>query len=248
MAIDIGTEAINRDGVTPSGYTFIVVDNPANASGTIISVSLYADASLSNVSVGIFYNIGGLNFKCRSTVAIGAVGTGLTEHEVSLAVETGDYIGIFYSGGALDRNDSGGGGAWYEQSNNCVVDNETLYALSSGRILSLSGTDEAAGANILVTPTTIALSDAQFVPILKETTTPTTLSLSDTQFAPILKEKLTPSTLVLSGTEYIPVITIGILVYIALSLYSRSLSLTLQERSTSLTLNSRSLSFTLLGR
>lgn len=143
MTINMGIEAIDRPSTVPAGYTFIVVDNPANASGTITDVDVYVNNNIGGLELGIFYNTSGLNFKCRSAVSIGASSTGFHRYSgLSLAVEPGDYIGCFYVSGAIDRHDAGGAGAWYEESDNCVVDNETLYQLSSGRMFSLYGTGE----------------------------------------------------------------------------------------------------------
>lgn len=138
--IDIGTPAIDRPAYCSVGNTLINVGNPANDSGFIKEIQTFAHLELNGCYFGIFYNIGGLNFKCRSAVEIGIVAQGYVATPVNLAVVTGDYIGMYAAGGAMDRHDSGGDGYWYDESvNNCVVDNESAYVLSSGRILSLYG-------------------------------------------------------------------------------------------------------------
>ena len=137
--IDIGSPADNRPQYVSGGYTLIVVDNPANLSGIITEIKTFVETELNGCYFGIFENTGGLNFKCRSAVAIDIVAVGLVAHEVNLAVVAGDYIGMYFAGGNMDRNDAGGVGYWYEGSNNCVVDDETTYTFSGGRILSLEG-------------------------------------------------------------------------------------------------------------
>ena len=155
MAIDVGTEAINRPEYASSGYTFIVVENPANASGTITTVALYVLNAIANCEVGIFYNVSGTIFTSRSNAALPSyIAAGYSEHEVSLAVETGDYIGIYFSGGDLDRHDAGGNGAWYVSGDN-IPCTDLEFTLSAGRTLSLYGTGESGDGAFIPTVTII---------------------------------------------------------------------------------------------
>lgn len=138
--IDIGTPAIDRPQYVSQGNTLIVVANPANASGTITDIDVYIHGDVTGLKFGIFELISGTTFKCRSAVSIGDAAAGLREYTgLTLTVVAGDYIGAYWSFGNIDRHDAGGDGYWYEGSDNCVVDDETEYTLSSGRILSLYG-------------------------------------------------------------------------------------------------------------
>ena len=139
MAIDIGAAAIDRASETSTEYTYINKENPANASGIINSVEVWTHTNITEAKVGIFYTTNGDTLKCRSAATIGAVTAGAKRtFEVSLAVESGDYIGIFTDSGQLDWN-TGGAGVWSKSGNHCVVDEETSYTAEGG-VGSLYGT------------------------------------------------------------------------------------------------------------
>ncbi len=103
----------------------------------------------------------------------------------------------------------------------------------------------AAVAGTVVTPATIALSDTQYIPILKETTTPTTLSITDTQFIPILKEVTTPSTIALTATGYAPPFLFVTHIAVLLAIPERATSLALYNRDASLALYDRDVNITM---
>ena len=71
--IVIGSEAINRADFYGAGGTRVVKDNPANGSGTITSIEIWAKASLSDCEVAIFYVVSGNNLSTRDTETIGSV-------------------------------------------------------------------------------------------------------------------------------------------------------------------------------
>ena len=147
--IDIGPAAINRASATTSGNTVLDLANPANASGTITSISIYVATQTTTTQVGIFYLVSGSAYKCRSaTAALGSLAAGLNTINVSLAVEAGDVIGIYHTGGGIDRADSGGTSGYYT-GNTCTVGNQTTYTTSGqARIVSVhgTGTEAASGA------------------------------------------------------------------------------------------------------
>ncbi len=111
-AIDIGDTAINRGSVTGEGYTYINNGNPANATGTITSVEIWANTNLADVEVATFYLVSGSEntsyYTSRDYEAIGAVTSGSKQtFSVTISVTAGDIIGIYSSSGALERDTSG---------------------------------------------------------------------------------------------------------------------------------------------
>jgi len=135
--IDVGPTATDRASTAASGSTFLDIANTANGTGTLTNVQIFANQNLSDCKVGVFYTDGG-NYKCRSAATIGAVTAGSTQtFTVSLAITTGDFIGIYYSSGALDRDDSGGTSA-YTSNDHCVVNDTATYS-SGSRIYSIHG-------------------------------------------------------------------------------------------------------------
>ena len=111
--IDIGAPAIEeRSSSLSGGYTVIEASNPANLSGIITLVKIFAESAMIGVKVGIFYKTNGNTFSTRSSVTLGNVADRDTEHIVNLAVEAGDYIGIYFTGGSIVRDTTGFVGAW----------------------------------------------------------------------------------------------------------------------------------------
>lgn len=145
-AIDIGEPAIVRTTSIVDNNTSINRGNPANASGIITSIEIYASAAypLVGCKVGTFYTTNGNTLKCRDVEDIGNVsgGSKQTFSGLSLAVVAGDYIGIYYSTGGVYVAYTGGSGEWYITGDHCIIDDETTYTLDSGgdSILSLYGT------------------------------------------------------------------------------------------------------------
>ena len=145
-AIDAGLAATNRySGLTP-GETYLAVDNPANLSGVITTVELWAHADMSNVKVGVFYLVSGTTYKCRDSITLGGVSIGYHKYSVSLGVQAGDYIGAYYSAGAISLNTTGGSGLYHVSGEYADPEDEATYALAGGYRISLYG-------SALATPT-----------------------------------------------------------------------------------------------
>ncbi|MBT6053157.1 MAG: hypothetical protein HOJ31_10345 [Anaerolineae bacterium] len=113
--IDIGSAAINRVSTQVGGYTFIALDNPANDTGTINEATIYSDTNLVGAVLIIFERNTTNTFTPRSFAVLGAVTAGGdTFSGLSLAVETGDFVALYWDTGALDVVDTGGAGCYYK--------------------------------------------------------------------------------------------------------------------------------------
>ncbi|MBA7584131.1 hypothetical protein ES708_26084 [subsurface metagenome] len=143
--IDIGCEVIDRAFYWAFGWTIIMKGNPANASGTIDTVEIWANKELVGCKVGIFYTTDGGTLKCRSSATLGTVvsGSKQTFNGLSLPVETRDYIGMYYSAGSMERSASGGG-YWRVAGDYCDVGDEIDYTYTADTDLSLYGTGKEA--------------------------------------------------------------------------------------------------------
>ena len=99
--IDVGLAAIVRNISKVAGWTYIVEDNPANASGTIKRVDIYAKWQFTGLQIGIFYSTGTDKFSTRSytTITTGIVTAGFHSYPVDLNIEEGDRIGFYASSG-----------------------------------------------------------------------------------------------------------------------------------------------------
>ncbi|MBA7582582.1 hypothetical protein ES708_24514 [subsurface metagenome] len=144
IPIDIGSGATPGDGPWPRNYTSVDKDNPANASGMIKTVEIYASGSMEECFVGTFYTTNGNTLKCRDSVALGRVDGGVktTWPGLSLAVEAGDYIGMFFTTGSVYYHPSGYTGLWYKLGEYIDPGDEAIYTLLDGYAISLYGTGE----------------------------------------------------------------------------------------------------------
>ena len=139
-SIDIGSPATTRGSTESGGKTMVVKDNPANASGTITSVEIYAGSSLGSCEVATFYVVSGNNLSTRDTHTIGSVTGGSKQtFEVDLDVEEGDYIGMYYAFGTLYRDTSGYVGRWHS-SGDKIPCADLTFSYYANWTISLYGT------------------------------------------------------------------------------------------------------------
>lgn len=111
--IDLGTAAIDRPTYSIEGNTYIELDNPANLSGRITSVEIWADITLTGCKVATFYLVSGNNYSTRDYEAIADVVAGAKRtFTVDLDVVAGDFIGIYYTGGRIEKDSTVGSRTW----------------------------------------------------------------------------------------------------------------------------------------
>ena len=129
-SINVGNEAIDRtSGQGVDGRTTINKGNPANASGTITSVELWAQIDLNNVKFATFFVVSGNNLSTRDTYTHSGIissGSKQTISGLSIDVEEGDYIGIQASHGSLESDHSDLTGLWYANAEFIPCTNETF--------------------------------------------------------------------------------------------------------------------------
>ncbi len=136
--IDIGMPAIDRPGAFGI-FTIINSGNPANAAGKITSVEIWALATLYNCKVATFYG-SGTNYSTRDWEVIGTVNKGEKRtFVVDLDVEIGDFIGIYYTAGNIERTTSGEPGCWSKSGDNIPCKNLSGWSIISGDAISIYG-------------------------------------------------------------------------------------------------------------
>ena len=111
--IDIGSPATDRGTGLSEGWTRVDKNNPANATGHITSIEIWANIAMVDCEVATFFIVSGDNLSTRDTHAIGNVtaGSKQTFSGLNIEVEEGDFIGIFYTEGKIEA-DSFGDGIW----------------------------------------------------------------------------------------------------------------------------------------
>lgn len=119
--IDIGTGAVNGNSAWgTAGYTLLDEGNPANDTGTIDTVEVWANVSMSGTNkVGTFYG-SGTSWNDRDYATIGTVTSGAkrTFTGLSIDVATGDIIGTHYTAGKIEVTTSGGVCLLYDWGDN----------------------------------------------------------------------------------------------------------------------------------
>ena len=118
--IEMGYEAIDRTGAATAATT--INANPANASGKITNVEIWANIELAGCEVAIFYRPDPGSFPLKFSTCdyetvnngngAGVVLAGSKQtFVVDLNVLQGDYIGIYFSAGKIELNADGN--RWY---------------------------------------------------------------------------------------------------------------------------------------
>jgi hypothetical protein len=135
----IGEEPINRSGTYQSGYTIINKGIPAQASGTVEKIAIWAYRSLRNVEVATFYEVSAGRYSTRDTQYIGSItGGSKREYSVNLDVRAGDLIGMYFTEGSVERSTSGYDGMWSASGDHIPCTNKS-FASHSGYCISLGG-------------------------------------------------------------------------------------------------------------
>ena len=146
MAIGIGSAAIDRSGVSWDGYTRIDLANPANAAGTIDTVQIYCAALMNGVVVGTFFLVSGTTYECRDSAAIGEVTPGLKTFDgLSIGVEAGDFIGIYWTSGTLETDSSGGTGRLHASGEHIDPSDQASYSSTDSGAQSVYSTGTESG-------------------------------------------------------------------------------------------------------
>jgi len=141
VEITIGCPAIDRINDLAPSRTAVNKGNPANASGKINRVEVFAHGDLTDCVVATFYLVSGNNLTARDSHYIGNIPSGSKQtFTVLLDVEIGDYIGIYFSGGGsgIDTHVSGGAGLWYTTGDQTSCSNKT-FTLGATWLASLYG-------------------------------------------------------------------------------------------------------------
>lgn len=164
--LDVGSKAIVRGIAYPDSITYINKDNAASADGVISTVKIYAFANLTACKVATFYKTGANDLKCRATETIGTVtaGSEQTFSGLSLTVETGDYIGLYFTAGWIYADAAGFLDVWFLANDHCVVDDDDTYALATDNTMSLYGVGLRT-APAVIKPNEIWLMDYESDPI-----------------------------------------------------------------------------------
>ena len=140
--IDIGPGATDRSSTMSGPATYIDMGNPADGDGVLDSFEVYAVSGqdLSDFKVGTFYGSIG-QFASRDYETIGSVTSGSKQTFTgkSCDVNTGDWIGCYFSDGMLEADNFGGSGVRL-RSGDTFGSSAQTYSVLNGRAISLYAT------------------------------------------------------------------------------------------------------------
>lgn len=142
--IDIGPGAVNRGSYYAFGHTLIDLANPANGTGLIDTIELWFYATADGVKVATFADNGAPIFACwYEGVTIGPVtaGSKQTFTGLSVYIDSGGYLGVYYTTGNIEEDASGGSAVYHLAGEHCHYEsNPQTYTLYSGWAISIYGT------------------------------------------------------------------------------------------------------------
>lgn len=151
-AIDIGFGAANYSQTLTFGYTVIDEANPANGTGILDTLEFWFNTQGTGVKAGTFSNDGSNKFTNRDVEIIGTVAAGSkqTFGGLNCDVVLGDLIGIFYTAGLLELNDTAGTQLDFKLLDQFGAGQQT-YATAPTQLIALYGTGVTSvsiGANL----------------------------------------------------------------------------------------------------
>lgn len=138
--IDVGNPATDRGSFGGGANTRLSLDNPANLSGLITSIDVWANTDITGFRIGTFFLVAGTTYRCRSSATIGNVVAGAKRtFPVSIPVQKGDFIGWYLATGALEVDVAGGGGIYTVAGEYIDPGDQAIFALIANAAFSLYG-------------------------------------------------------------------------------------------------------------
>jgi len=140
LSVDIGSPAIEGN-FDDFETTNVNKDNPANASGRITSIEIWAATNITGLKVATFYVVSGNYLSARDVETIGAVTAGsIQTFEVNLEVQEGDYLGCYFTGGTIACEEPDHSGYWYQAGDQTSCTNIEFVGTENISTMSLYGT------------------------------------------------------------------------------------------------------------
>lgn len=146
--IDIGPGAIERSSGYGEGKTVIDLTNPANDTGVLDTVEVWAYSNITGFKIGTFSG-SGTSYDDRDYATIGSVSAGSkrTFTGLSIDVVTGDFLGVYCATGLVMLIPAGYSGL-YQRSGDSFGSSSNTYSLRSGDAISIYGTGATSTATI----------------------------------------------------------------------------------------------------
>jgi hypothetical protein len=146
QTIDIGSAAIDRAATFGGYYTFLNLNNPANADGSLDTIEIWAATNLTYTYIGTVFLVSGTTYECRDFENIGNVtaGSKQTFSGLDCDVVTGDFMANRHGNtGTIEKDSTGFAGIRYTSATNYIdtIGEQGNYStLLDGDAISLYGT------------------------------------------------------------------------------------------------------------
>ena len=126
--IDVGPGAVYSVHSFGWSTTLLAKGNPANDSGWLDTIEVFAYSSMQGAKVGTFSG-SGTSYTNRDCETIGGVtaGSKQTYTGLSCVVQTGDFLGIYWSAGYIRISGGVSGDAYYLAGDQCGTGAKTYY-------------------------------------------------------------------------------------------------------------------------
>lgn len=157
-----GPACSDRGSTRSAGYTILELNNPASAGFTVASIYCWAASNMSGLETGSFEDTGGGggtgNYTCRgncsganmSVSAGSCVELTAGVDFVAYTVQSGEYIGHYFTGGTIERDSSGGSGILTNYGDEIVTDEENSFTLDADDENSIYCEGEGGGGGISI--------------------------------------------------------------------------------------------------
>jgi nicotinic acid phosphoribosyltransferase len=145
--IDVGLTPVNRGAASSATHSLLDLNNPANDTGSLDTFEIWAATNLSGTKIGTFSG-SGTSWTVRDYESIGNVTSGSKQTFTgkNCNVSTNDVLGIYFSGGTIERDTSGFGGVGVKLSTDVFGGGTNTYNISDDDAFSIYATGATAAA------------------------------------------------------------------------------------------------------
>jgi len=142
--IDVGSAATDRGTYLGATYTAIDKANPANATGTLDTVEVWAYATITGSKIGTFSG-SGTDYDDRDYASVGSIASGSKQTITGLSIDvtSGDFIGIYMPATCyIEAGTEAGAVAVYRKAGDYFGTGVNTYALLNGYAISIYATGD----------------------------------------------------------------------------------------------------------
>lgn len=119
LAVDGGSEALDRANYFVGGGTYIDLTNPTNLPAILTSVQLWCNTAVVAAKLATFSKNGTTFTPGAKVAALGDIAAGSVQTvSVWLSAALAAYVGLHWDSGYVDRSATGGLGVWYKSGDN----------------------------------------------------------------------------------------------------------------------------------